>query len=216
MKICKFSAVLVLGAVLLISTSAMAFTVLVGDKDGYGCGAPDVGTGVVLPMPSYPPPPGYDGRSVAEKAATNGAQITDCYSAIFPDYGPNNFTTASVIFPLPQAMTSATLTVAMGDFQASEFGPIAVNYNGIVENWAFQDGFQVTTVRTFTLTPTEVAAANLAGQMVVNLDHINSGDFIAFDWFQLDATPAVPVPPTVWLMGSGLLGMIGWRRFRKG
>jgi hypothetical protein len=24
-----------------------------------------------------------------------------------------------------------------------------------------------------------------------------------------------PVPPTVWLLGSGLLGLIGWRRFRK-
>jgi hypothetical protein len=26
----------------------------------------------------------------------------------------------------------------------------------------------------------------------------------------------VPVPPTVWLLGSGLLGLVGWRRCRKG
>jgi hypothetical protein len=26
----------------------------------------------------------------------------------------------------------------------------------------------------------------------------------------------VPLPPTVWLLGSGLLGLAGWRRFRKG
>jgi len=25
----------------------------------------------------------------------------------------------------------------------------------------------------------------------------------------------VPVPPAVWLLGSGLLGLVGWRRFRK-
>ena len=25
----------------------------------------------------------------------------------------------------------------------------------------------------------------------------------------------VPLPPTVWLFGSGLLGLAGWRRFRK-
>ena len=25
----------------------------------------------------------------------------------------------------------------------------------------------------------------------------------------------VPLPPTVWLLGSGLLGLAGWRRFRK-
>jgi len=26
----------------------------------------------------------------------------------------------------------------------------------------------------------------------------------------------VPLPPTVILLGSGLLGLVGWRRFRKG
>jgi hypothetical protein len=30
--------------------------------------------------------------------------------------------------------------------------------------------------------------------------------------FQL---PAVPLPPTVLLVGSGLLGLAGWRRIRK-
>jgi PEP-CTERM motif len=27
--------------------------------------------------------------------------------------------------------------------------------------------------------------------------------------------PNVPLPPTVWLLGSGLLGLTGWRRFKK-
>ena len=35
-------------------------------------------------------------------------------------------------------------------------------------------------------------------------------DGVAF--FRVDA---VPVPPSAWLMGSGLLGLLGWRRFRK-
>lgn len=30
------------------------------------------------------------------------------------------------------------------------------------------------------------------------------------------STSAVPVPPTMYLLGSGLLGLAGWRRFRKG
>jgi hypothetical protein len=27
--------------------------------------------------------------------------------------------------------------------------------------------------------------------------------------------PAVPLPPSVLLLGSGLLGLAGWRRFKK-
>jgi hypothetical protein len=55
---------------------------------------------------------------------------------------------------------------------------------------------------------------------------LNAGDVIAFavgrngdggDSIELQAvfTP-VPIPPTVLLLGSGLLGLGGWRRFRKG
>lgn len=32
---------------------------------------------------------------------------------------------------------------------------------------------------------------------------------------RIEAAP-VPVPPTVWLLGSGLLGLAGWRKFKKG
>jgi hypothetical protein len=30
------------------------------------------------------------------------------------------------------------------------------------------------------------------------------------------SSQVVPVPPTIWLLGSSLLGLAGWRRFRKG
>ncbi|MGO9393227.1 MAG: PEP-CTERM sorting domain-containing protein [Desulfobaccales bacterium] len=38
-----------------------------------------------------------------------------------------------------------------------------------------------------------------------------------FDDVTLDATPvsSVPLPATAWLLGSGLLGSVGWRRLRK-
>jgi hypothetical protein len=32
----------------------------------------------------------------------------------------------------------------------------------------------------------------------------------------VNSVVAVPLPPTVFLLGSGLLGLAGWRRFRKG
>jgi hypothetical protein len=36
-------------------------------------------------------------------------------------------------------------------------------------------------------------------------------DGVAF--FRVDG---VPIPPSAWLLGSGLFGLLGWRRFRKG
>jgi hypothetical protein len=37
-----------------------------------------------------------------------------------------------------------------------------------------------------------------------------------YDIFVIKDIQIVPIPPTVLLLGSGLLGLAGWRRFRKG
>ena len=48
-------------------------------------------------------------------------------------------------------------------------------------------------------------------------DTASSGYVITFDNLYTEGASAVPIPPTVWLLGSGLIGLVGLRRkfFRK-
>jgi hypothetical protein len=228
------AAVLLVGGVLMISSAALALPVatciLVGDVDNYG-NIPGAGDQVPAGTNIWPGPgpsgTGYDGRSAAEAAATNGAQLTDSYSTLFPGFSPAGIgTTGSVTIPLPVAtpiLHDGTFSMAMGDFQASTFGAIAMNINGVALDATqllqgpatWNDGFQASAIRAFVLNPAQIAAINVDDAMIVNFDHLDSGDFIAFDWFKLCANVAVPVPPAVWLFGSGLLGLAGLRFRRK-
>jgi hypothetical protein len=190
----------VLGLVIGLASGAVAMaapiSVQVGDSDGFGFGAPNNGTGVLWP----------------------GAHITDVCSALYPGSGPNSSETGTVLLPFAGLLNSGTVTIAMGDFQASEFTAINANINGNALPFGLQDGFQVTTVRVFPLTPAEIAAANLAGQVILNFNHAGSVDFIAFDFFRLDGDATlepVPEPATLLLFGSTMMGLGALNRWRR-
>jgi hypothetical protein len=234
MKLARIlAAVLLVGGLLMLSTAALALPTpmcfIVGDVDNYG-NIPGAGDQVPAGTNIWPGPgidgADYDGRSAAEMAATDGAQITDVYSAIYPGVGPNATETASVFFPTGYVIHDGSFVMAMGDFQAlpypDGFGSISMNINGVALDPATQstpdtwnDGFQASVIRSFVLTPAQIAAANAAGQVIINFDRGTSTDFIAFDWFKLCANvEPVPVPPSAILLGSGLLGLLGLG-FRK-
>ena len=189
---------------------ASSIDVLVGDKDGFGFSTPCSDSGMCADLNSPP----IDNRSSAEASATNGAQITDVYSAIFPGNGPNTASTADILLPFSGTLSSATLSFAGGDIQSDVFGAFTADINGVSTPFFFADGRFVTAIHSITLTGSELAAANLAGQVDLHLDRAGSGDFVAFDWFELVGTTGVPEPSTatLFLLGGGLVALARMRR----
>lgn len=220
---------LVIGALLGIAApaSATSITVLVGDKDWFG--RPDL-EGVTTPWSGNPADGVTDNRSSGEASASNGAQLTDLYSALYFSYpcdpktdagcSPNK-DAATVLLPFSGTLLSGSITIRMGDFQCAgpdySWGPIGANINGVNLPFCFSDGLQVVQTRTFTLDSAMIAAANQAGAVRLFLDHsgayadpehgihaFGSTDYIAFDFFELDAdVTAVPEPGTLVLFGLG-------------
>lgn len=192
--------------------SASAASWMIGDDDGYGIGIPDNANHTFVN-------PIKDFRSAGEVAATDGAQYTDTYSTAHPGYSPQAGTTATFSFTgLGNGWTQGSMWFDMADFQASTFGAVSVTFNGIVQNWAFNDGYPSTKVRFFNLDQNVVDSINNLGVLSIVIDRNQSGDFYGFDYARLDsqAVPSIPEPSTYAMMGLGLGALaLAARRRRK-
>ncbi|MFT7374425.1 MAG: hypothetical protein ACI9T9_003131 [Oleiphilaceae bacterium] len=207
----------------IIASPALATVWMIGDDDGYGQGVPD--------NANHPGISGYDGRTADEVAATNGAQFTDTYSAGFPGYGPDTISIITFSFAgLGSGWTEGSMWFDMADFQATTFGAVAVSYNGIAQNWAFNDGYPNTVVRFFDLQQDVLDSINLSGALDVVIDRNGSSDFYGFDYALLSdnigantdptdtgSTDPVPVPEqgSLVLLGLGLISLRLSRKYQE-
>lgn len=193
---------------------AAAQTWMIGDNDGFGIGIPDNGS---HSFDGYNA--NYDGRTAAEAAATNGAQYTDTYSTTHSGYGPQPGTVATFLFTgLGSGWTHGSMWFDSADFQAGTYGAVKTTYNGILEDWAFNDGFPNTAVHYFDLSQAVIASINNSGSLTVVIDRNGSTDFYGFDYAMLSdrsgADTVVPVPAALPLFASAM-GLFGLLRRRK-
>jgi hypothetical protein len=205
---------LALTALALAVGPASAATWMIGDDDGYGVGIPDNAN---HPFNGFTA--NHDNRSAGEMAATDGAQFTDTYSTSHPGFGPADQGTVSTFkfTGLTGTWTQGSMWFDMADFQASTFGAVAVTFNGIVQNWAFNDGFPTTKVRFFNLDAATVASINALDELTIVIDRNASSDFYGFDYARLeDVNAPIPEPSTYAMMGLGLGALaLAARRRRK-
>jgi hypothetical protein len=135
----------------------------------------------------------------------NGVRLSDGSDGEFTIVAQGDY---SVTFPQVEYLT--------WDIDGLASGTAAPAYGTVIQEYSFDN---VKWTQTFTIPGATMIAITADGIVTLTIqlaidqvDHFNPTDFVQGQIsFQ-----AVPLSPTVLLLGSGLLGLAGWRRLRKG
>lgn len=206
---------LTMAAALVVAAPAYSASYMIGDNDGYGAGVCDNCDHSFNGSTA-----GWDGRSLAEIADADGIGLkyTDTYSTTHGTFSPADQTGSVATFlfgNLGNGWTVGHLEIDMADFQASTFGAVSTTFNGIVQDFSYNDGFPHTFIRFYSLTNDVLDSINNLGQLTIAIDRSGSVDFYGFDYLKLnDVANPVPEPETYAMLLAGL-GLLGWHARRR-
>jgi hypothetical protein len=173
----------------------------------------------------------YDNRSIVEKSALTDERWTDVVlTSYFVDYTIGNETHNGPGFPDDASFTFnfALPQIGAPDYEMNHFVSFVYgDYDvdpmyAVVEgetvqlNGNYDAGLDGYIWRAYAPVTWEQM---LDGVVTIQIDAPNE-PYVLFDYVLLDVdpiqTPTVPVPAAIWLLGSGLLGLVGIkRRFQK-
>jgi hypothetical protein len=141
--------------------------------------------------------------------STSMVQIWDGDRALFIVGGDRVADNGGAIFTFDQGLNS--FGIGLANLQLSGWY-VEVNGQRLVDELLSISGISASSERNGYLF-INAEQGEVIDNVVIDRDEL--GDRVNFDHLALQVSSTIPIPPAIWLFGSGLLGLIGMARRKK-